>query len=165
VNIRVSRLFAAGFLTAATALALTPLGAVAAGAQTPIGPNQNFLGLVNGSNQDPVVYTVCPGPSSPGQMGRVAAGQKLEVARVKGAAGYTGPFSQIHAWIVPVASTPPPPSVTFEKYGVAKSIPSTVRVPCDGTGQVEFSSCPYLAPCAYGWVPDYVTVTFENIAV
>ena len=35
----------------------------------------------------------------------------------------------------------------------------------DGTGRVEFSSCPYLAPCAYGWVPDYVTVQFVNIAV
>jgi hypothetical protein len=37
-------------------------------------------------------------------------------------------------------------------------------VPCGGTGQVEFSSCPYLAPCAYGWVPDYVNVRFIDIA-
>jgi hypothetical protein len=37
-------------------------------------------------------------------------------------------------------------------------------VPCSGTGKVEFSSCPYLAPCAFGWVPAYVDVTFNNIA-
>ena len=29
---------------------------------------------------------------------------------------------------------------------------------------VEFSSCPYLAPCAFGWIPDYVNVQFVNIA-
>jgi hypothetical protein len=53
----------------------------------------------------------------------------------------------------------------FRRYNAPQAIPTSVKVPCDSTGQVEFSSCPYLAPCAYGWVPDYVAVQFVNIAV
>jgi hypothetical protein len=47
---------------------------------------------------------------------------------------------------------------------VSQSIPTSIQVPCGGSGQVEFSSCPYLAPCAYGWVAEYVTVSFVDIA-
>ena len=141
--------------------------APASSAQTPIGPGQHFIGLVNGSNDDPIVYTVCPGPAGPpGRTGPVAGGQTLEVAKVASGAGNTGVFNSIYAWLVPPSpTTTAPPSVTFTEYGVPKAIPPAVRAPCTGTGQVEFSSCPYLAPCAYGWVADYVTVTFENIAV
>ena len=41
----------------------------------------------------------------------------------------------------------------------------SVRVPCAGHGEVEFSSCPYLAPCPCGWVPDMVKARWENVAV
>jgi hypothetical protein len=140
---------------------------VPAGAATRVGPDQHFIGLVNGTDTNAVVYTVCPGPVVPGRTGPVEGGQTLSVERQVGGSGYTGPFDSIHAWFVPATGTHlnAPPSVTFARYGVAKVIPPTVRVPCDGTGTVEFSSCPYLAPCAYGWVPDFVTVTFINIAV
>ena len=154
-----------GLMCLVTVLALMGLAAAPADAQTPIGPGQHFVGLVNGSNDDPIVYTVCPGPSRHGEMGAVAGGQTLSTAEVRHGAGYTGLFSSIYAWFVPRAAAPRPPSVTFAEYGVAMQIPGSVRVPCDGRGQVEFSSCPYLAPCAYGWVPDHVRVTFENIAV
>jgi len=154
-----------GLLFLATTAALIGLAAAPAGAQTPIGPDQHFVGLVNGSNVDPTVYTVCPGPASPGQMGRVLDGQTLSTAEVASGAGYTAGFSSVYAWFVPTVALPPPPSVNFTHYGVAKRIPKSVRVPCEGTGQVEFSSCPYLAPCVFGWVPAYVTVTFVNIAV
>jgi hypothetical protein len=80
--------------------------------------------------------------------------------------GYTGPFAQIYAWFVPQSTaTTAPAQVKFISYNAPQAIPTSVQVPCDGTGQVEFSSCPYLAPCAYGWVPDYVAVQFVNIAV
>ncbi len=154
-----------GLLSLATALAVIGLAAAPASAHTPVGPDQHFVGLVNGSNVSPIVYTVCPGPANPGQMGRVEGGQTLSTAEVANGAGYTAGFSSIYAWFVPTVATPAPPSVNFTKYGVAKRIPKSVRVPCDGTGQVEFSSCPYLAPCVFGWVPDYVNVTFVNIAV
>jgi hypothetical protein len=53
--------------------------------------------------------------------------------------------------------------VTFTSY-TTMPIPAGVQVPCDGSGQVDFSPCPYLAPCAAGWTPDSVPVRFENIA-
>jgi hypothetical protein len=94
-------------------------------------------------------------------------GGELSVAELAGGSGYTGPLSTIYAWFVPKSTSVRPPSLSFTEYGRSKAIPTTKRwwVPCDGTGTVEFSSCPYLAPCVFGWVPDYVTVTFENIAV
>ena len=86
-----------GFVLAPAALAT---------AQTPIGPDQNFIGLVNGSNDNPAVYTVCPGPIFPGRTGRVAGGQTMAVAQVKDGGGYTGPFSRVEAWFVPPAPGP-----------------------------------------------------------
>jgi hypothetical protein len=140
------------------------VGPTTAGAHQPIGPDQHFVGLVNGGNDDAVVYTVCPGPSSPGRTGPVAGGQTMSVAEVAAGAGYTGPFSQVYAWFAPTRSGSAPRQLRFTTYGRTKSIPTSVRVPCDGEGTVVFSSCPYLAPCAAGWVPDNVDVRFENIA-
>ena len=61
-------------------------------------------------------------------------------------------------------ATTAPTQLKFTSYNAPKAIPTSIEVPCDGTGQVEFSSCPYLAPCAYGWIPAYVSVRFVNIA-
>ena len=55
-------------------------------------------------------------------------------------------------------------AATITTYGAKVPILDDVRVPCDGTGRVEFSSCPYLAPCAFGWAPDFVDVQFVNVA-
>ena len=139
--------------------------ATAATANEPIQPIEHFIGLVNGSNANPAVYTVCPGPSSPGRTGRLLKGQTLAVAHVASGAGYTGLFSQVYVWIVQDVSAKGPHQVAFTTYGTDRTIPTTVRVPCDGTGQVEFSSCPRLAPCAFGWTPNLVTVQFTNVAV
>jgi hypothetical protein len=136
-----------------------------AGAAAPIRSNQHFIGLVNGKQAGAVVKTVCPGPATSGRTGRVMAGQTLSVARRAGGSGYTGPFGQVNAWFVPSQQGPAPVQVRFTSYGEPLTIPTSVRVPCDGTGTVEFSSCPYLAPCAFGWVPTYVKVRFVNIAV
>jgi hypothetical protein len=160
----------AGLVMIAAASLLAVLGgATAARAQTPIGPNQHFLGLVNGSNDDPIVYTVCGGPISPGRTGPVLGGQTMAVAQVAQGGGYTGPFSQVYSWFGPTTPTPVaaqlPVTLKFAEYGVPQEIPTSVRVPCDGTGQVEFSSCPHMAPCAYGWVPDIVNVRFVDIAL
>lgn len=146
---------------------VTAVGAqVSSGALGRIGANQHFIGLVNGSTSMPVVETACPGPTHPGETGPVVGRQTLEVARTAGGPGFTGLFSQIYAWVVPSrGTTARPPEQTFLFYGRPKPFPSGVRVPCGGTGQVEFSSCPYLAPCAAGWVPTYVKVKFVNIAV
>src|SRR5581483_8494948 len=113
------------------------VGAGAAQAQTVIGPGQHFIGLVNGSNDTPTVFTVCPGPSSsPQRKGPVASGQALEVAQVVGGTGNTGVFSSIEAWVVPATTGNRPPHVTFTHYGRSKAIPTSWRVPCNGNGTV-----------------------------
>ena len=158
------RLGLVGLLAAFSFLGMT---AAPATAQTPIGPNQHFLGLVNGSDHHPIIYTVCPGPIRPGRTGPVRGGQTLSVADFAKGTGDTGLFSSIYASFVPGSTTPRPPILNFTEYGKLQQIPTVKKwwVPCDGTAQIEFSSCPYLAPCAFGWVPDFVDVTFENIAV
>jgi hypothetical protein len=140
-------------------------GTTVAAAREPIGPDQHFIGLVNGGNDDPIVYTACPGPSSPDRRGHVVGGQTMSVAKQADGAGYTGPFSAVYAWFAPTKSGTTPRQLKFTTYGRVRDIPTSVRVPCDGKGTVVFSSCPYLAPCAYGWVPDEVDVQFVNIAV
>ncbi|HEX2698757.1 MAG TPA: hypothetical protein VHM89_00955 [Acidimicrobiales bacterium] len=156
----VSRLMVAGIL----AILVPGAGVGRAEAARAIRPNQHFIGLVNGTRLHPVVYTVCPGPVADGRTGQVAGDQDLAVAHVASRGGFTGPFDQVHAWFQQDTSDTGPQQVTFTAYGVPQTIPAAVGVPCDGTGRVEFSSCPYLAPCAYGWTPTYVRVTFVNIA-
>jgi hypothetical protein len=151
-------------LVAAVVLVL-PATTATAIAQKAIGPNQHFVGLVNGSKANAEVRVACGGPVYSGRTGPVVGGQNMSVARVANGGGDTGPFHAVYAWFVPAsASSTPPTQLKFTAYGVPQSIPTSIQVPCDGSGQVEFSSCPYLAPCAYGWVPEYVTVSFVNIA-
>ena len=153
---------------AAVAMAVTALAGVKvpADARAPIRPNQHFSGLVNGTRTSAVVYTACAGPASSGRTGPVVGGQTLAVARRTTGHGDTGPFTQIYAWFVPQSdgTTTAPMQLTFTSYRAPQAIPTFVQVLCDGTGVVEFSSCPYLAPCAFGWIPDYVNVQFVNVA-
>jgi hypothetical protein len=148
--------------TVVLAVTVIVVAGVPAGAG-PIGPNQHFSGLVNGKRSSAVVTTVCPGPAV-GRTGPVAGGQTLTVARGRGRHGDTGPFDAIYAWFVPQSDGTTPTQLKFESYKTPQAIPTSVQVPCDGSGQVEFSSCPYLAPCAYGWTADFVDVRFVDIA-
>ena len=151
--------------TVALAVTVAAVATPPAGAG-PIGPNQHFSGLVNGKRSSAVVTTVCAGPAA-GRTGRVAGGQTLSVVRGRGRHGDTGPFTAIYAWFVPQSggtTTTAPTQLKFESYRTPQAIPTSIQVPCDGTGEVEFSSCPYLAPCAFGWTPDVVDVQFVDIA-
>lgn len=145
------------------AIAILFLSGNVATAQQQIGPNQHFIGLVNGSHSGPVVNTVCPGPGRLGRKGPVAGGQTMSVAEVRRGRGYTGPLTQIYSWFIP-AGHKTPTMLTFTTYRTPQPIPTSTRVPCDGHGKVEFSPCPYLAPCVAGWSPNVVRVTFVNIA-
>lgn len=139
-----------------------------AAASAPIRAHQHFVGVVNGKRATagtlPVVYTACAGPIWTGRTGHVTGGQTVAVRHVTQGGGYTGPFRHIYAWFVQDSSSDGPQQVTLTRYRSPVAIPTSVQVPCDGTGQVHFSSCPYLAPCAAGWTPTEVTVRFENIA-
>ena len=158
-----SRLGIRSVLVLALAAAALSFGAAGASAQTPIGPGQHFIGLVNGSRTSVTVDTVCPGPVWRGREGLVAGGQTMSVAEVGRGRGFTGPLSDVYAWFVPRHGETPI-QLEFTTYGDPQTIPSAVRVPCSGRGRAEFSSCPYLAPCVAGWAPTYVRVTFVDIA-
>lgn len=147
------------------AACLLPSTAPPAAAGPRIRAHQHYVGVVNGATGSATVFTVCPGPTGPGRLGPPAGGQTLSVAHRRAGTGYTGPFAQVHAWFVDNAAVNGPLQVTFRRYGVTHAIPSAVRVPCDGSGLVAFSSCPYLAPCAAGWVTTYVKVQYIDIAV
>jgi hypothetical protein len=145
-------------------IALAGVGGEAAAAQMPVGPHQHFVGLVNGKEGRAVVYTVCPGPAGNHRTGPVKKGQTMAVAEVANRHGDTGLFSHIFSWFQPVKAGIRPVMLTFAQYGEPRGIPRSVRVPCNGKGEAVFSSCPYLAPCAAGFVPDTLMVTFENVA-
>lgn len=133
-------------------------------ARPPVGAGQHFIGRVDGRRRNVVVETVCPGPTFPGRQGPVAGGQFFSANKARRGLGATGLFTQIYAWFEPEPGGAAPVAATITTYGSKVPIPDAVRVPCDGTGRVEFSSCPYLAPCAFGWEPDFVDVQFVNVA-
>lgn len=139
--------------------------ATGASAAVPIKAGQHFFGLVNGTHKAAVVTTVCPGPVGPQSMGPVAGNQTMSVVHNHKGHGYTGGFDSVYAWFQPATGGPKPTQLHFKHYSTPQQIPTTIRVPCGGTGTVVFSSCPYLAPCAAGWITDKVSVKFEDIAV
>lgn len=134
----------------------------------PIGPHQLFIGLVNGSRgvEAPVaILVVCPGPGD--QTGHPVAGQTLEVlpaSSVAGAGtGNTGPSAH---QVAAVFGAPPPAGAAaagvadFHRYGVVKTLATSLVVPCSGTSTVYFVPLPVLPGAQLAPVP----VVFANIA-
>lgn len=144
---------------AATATAMFG-GATAATAQgLPIGPNQFFIGQVNGNHANAVIYMVCPGPSFPGQTGHPESGQNVSVTQ---SSTTTGGFTGSLANSIVVSFTPAATEgITLKYYDTPAAIPTTLLLPCAGTGKVTYNPEP-TSPTAK---PDVVTVTFINIAL
>jgi hypothetical protein len=143
-------------VVAVVALALT---AASAAAQTPIGPNQQFAGAVNGNTTDANVIMICPGPAFPGQTGHPEAGQGVQVIENSGT-GFTGAAAnRIVATLGPASST----SLTFvfTEYGVPQDIPTTAFLPCSGTGIATFVPQPTSSTARNA----AVKLHFVNIAV
>lgn len=152
-------LLVAGVVGALVVLAPAGVSSAKAG---PIGPNQHFIGLVNGKHTGAVIYTVCPGPLSPGRMGPPAGDQSVAAARVRHGGGDTGSAGQSVYAFIPGS----PPAITqLSNYRTPGAIPTSAQVPCQGPGTVYFSSCPLPQPCGIGAKTDDVKVTFEDIAV
>ena len=143
-------------------------GNAGAAAHEKIGPHQYFDGLVNGSigvGSPAIIKVVCPGPES--QSGHPLKGQRVEVTEPKAilsTSGYTGN----EATSIGVFFGAPPPAengagqVNFTRYGVAKSIPTSLNLPCDGTGQVTFVPFPQSPPSSQAAT---VAVEYINVAV
>ena len=140
--------------TATAAIAATVLMVATASAaippQGPVGPNQYFNGLVNGQyglGAPVTIHMACFGPLFPGETGHPMAGQTVEVLRpvviVVGHTGFTGPnATKIVAYFGPQPTTVTPSHVTFKQYGVVKPIPTSLVLPCTGTGTVRFVPLP-----------------------
>ena len=134
-----------------------------------VGPHQYFAGSVNGSFGAPVpaaIKVVCPGPTRLGQTGHPLSGQTVEVGMAISTFwnwGYTGK----NASSIAVFFGPPPPSVagpgqvTFTRYGVSKAIPTSLNLPCSGSGAVTFVPFPESPPTSRS---ESVAVDFENVA-
>ena len=133
---------AAAFLV----LAVSP----AAGAAThpvqdpvPIEPNQYFTGLVNGHPPGAAtIDVVCPAGST---TGHPVADQPVEVELAASAGttdtGYTGSAGKsINATLTPGTTTAL--IASFTSYYVPKNIPTTIVVPCSGSGTVTFAPAP-----------------------
>jgi hypothetical protein len=97
----------------------------------------------------------CFGPIKPGQMGHPFSGQTVEVFRpevIVGRFGYTGSSAtSIVAFFgppppTPVTTPPTTSTVTFRYYGVTKQIPTSLLLPCAGTGNVYFVPLPMSPP-------------------
>jgi hypothetical protein len=141
----------------------TAMVVVSAGAAIPpqgkVGPRQYFEGMVNsqaGIGAPVAIKMACFGPVRPGEKGHPIAGQTVEVMRplviVVGHSGYTGKSAtSIVAFFGPPPPTPSPVpasanTVTFQKYGVKKLIPTSLLLPCSGTGTVSFVPIPQSPP-------------------
>lgn len=136
----------------ATVLAVTVVPASAADispAPQPIGPKQFFTGLVNGQTGQATILMGCFGPSAVGQTGHPLSGQTVEVLPASDSTvsdvGFTGDaatavqvdLGDLSPQVGPVAST-----VLLTDYGVRAEIPTTLTLPCGGTGVVEFRPSP-----------------------
>ena len=130
----------------------------------PIGPNEYFVGLVNGKTADATIDMVCPSPFSPGETGHPLAGQTLEVETVlaiTSVTGYTGSAAHsIDALFNPTSvGTSANPPVVFTSFFAPAPIPTTDTFPCSGSGVISFVPLP-TSPTARGFA---VSVTFGNI--
>jgi hypothetical protein len=141
----VSRKLAPWFIAVAaatiTAVTAAPASADAIIDPAPIGPHQYFYGEVNDQAGHATIQMGCFGPIHPGQTGHPLAGQTVKVlpapAPTTSDIGFTG--SAAHAIDVYF----PTPTVTnipvvLRDYAVTAPIPTTLTLPCFGSGKVAF---------------------------
>jgi hypothetical protein len=145
LSLRFAAAITSGLIAAAMGLSLAATASAAARQQdpVPIGPNEFFRGFINNHPPGKAVITViCPGPVN---TGHPAAGQKIEVKTAQSTStfdtGFTGSAGKkITAALAPAATTTI--LASFTSYFVPKNIPTSITVPCSGTGKVVFRPSP-----------------------
>ena len=131
----------------ASMLAAGALVANASGAT--IGPDQAFVGEVNGQFRSATIQMGCFGPVWPGELGHPMAGQTLDLlsppppisfgppVRVgRTGATATSIVARIDQGDTVYASVP------FTQYFSPQPIPTTALLPCSGDGVVKFAPRP-----------------------
>lgn len=155
---------------AATALAVLPAAASADAIGPLVGPKQYFTGSVAGIpstgpvSNGAVIGVDCAVAASTGSP---VAGQtvevKLLVPPVAANVGYTGTAAtSIEANLIwsngeVVILTP---LANFKQYATPLPIPTDIKVPCSGTGEVSFDPEPDTGAVSY-----VVPVTFESVGL
>jgi len=150
------------------ALVFTTALGTGAGAAGKVGPQQYFTGVINGTDgntANPItIRMACFGPLHPGQTGHPMSGQTLAVHQLfppsstAGSLGNTGDDS-----VIDVFFHTPPPSATrnrasgqtpsFTRYDKPQRLPTSITLPCAGTGTVWFSPLPVVPPSQSASVP------------
>jgi hypothetical protein len=109
-----------------------------------IRPDQTFFGLVNGSASGANIKVACSQAVRPGEMGHPVSGQSIAVRSPSPStvsSGDTGGRGRtIIAGFVTTSSSAPS-SVTFTHYG-SQPLPTTLLLPCLGSGTIVFSARP-----------------------
>lgn len=129
------------------------LGPAVSASGAPVAPKQFFTAAVNGSTGERhrvVVNVACFGAIHPGQTGHPMAGQSVAVHRVftgtagTTALGYTGNRATsigVFFGAPPPGAAPAPTYINLLRYGT-KGIPTSLLLPCAGTGQATFVPLP-----------------------
>lgn len=119
----------------------------------PVDENQFFRGLVNGqtgAGKPAIIRMACFGPLLPAETGHPFAGQTLEVIRelhpLPGFpdVGFTGSQADsIRAdFELSLADPTPDESIVLNAYSAPTDIPTSLGLPCDGRGTVDFVPSP-----------------------
>jgi hypothetical protein len=152
---------------ALVALATLCIGIAPASAATRVGPHQIFVGLVNHQYGPANIAVGCVGPIRPGETGPVVGGQTVEILpapSTASTAGYTGSAGRrvVVSIVVPVV-TPGGPQIpiTLTEYGKPAPIPTSLMVPCSGSGIALFTPEPTSKTARSASVP----VRFVSIGV
>jgi hypothetical protein len=108
-----------------------------------IGPNEAFVGFVNGVSSNAVIRMACFGPVRPHQMGHPFSGQTIEVklSPALSGPGFTGKADEIVAipsYPTPIASPVATVLAKFRSYYVSAAISTSVSLPCSGSGDIKF---------------------------
>lgn len=111
-----------------------------------VGPKQLFVGLVNGRTREAVIRVLCPGVANTGHpLRHQSVRVDLVLPPPAASDGYTGTAAtSIGAWLNWPASAPPPAPAyvaTFASYR-SMSIPTSITVPCSGSGEMLFLPAP-----------------------
>lgn len=115
------------------------------GDPAPIGPNQAFFGEVNDQATNATIRMACFGPVHPGQTGHPMEGQTVKALPVANptpqVVGFTGSAAHQLNVSFAISSTAASP-VVLRSWAVSEKIPTTLLLPCYGTGTVTFNPYP-----------------------
>jgi hypothetical protein len=142
--------------------AITAVGLQAAPAlASHVGPKQYFTGVINGkAGNTTVPIPIKMACAAPNGTGHPVKGQTLAVHQLfppaGGSVGYTGKDSRIGVFFdapppagAKLATSPP----VFTRYDKPQPLPTSVTLPCSGTGTVYFAPLPVVPPAQVAAVP------------